>query len=232
MRGSRASRGNTVESAFVVEADKVVDREPRDRVAARTASSSNSGFESFRAAGDRFGFKLDFVGTGEAIANAGILLEPESESAEIGGTTAADRDVFTHSKVGIEIRGASKTKVEGDYIGVGQTGDGFVSVEDGVAIFDAAGSAAEENEVGGVLGPTEAATPACDGPCNVIANDSNSSVDLGGSEFSGSEAATGPTVIRGNYVGLAADGSSGLSLSNGTASAPCSGPPGLPDRAK
>ncbi len=210
-----ALAGNTTESAFVVEADKVTIKNLAIG-GGKNGIVVKSGFESFRATGDRFGFKLDFVGSGEAIANAGILLEPESESAVIGGTTAADRDVFTHSKVGIEIRGASKTKVEGDYIGVGQTGDGFATVEDGVAIFDAAGSAAEENEVGGVLGPAEAATPACDGPCNVIANDSNSSVDLGGSEFSGSAAATGPTVIRGNYLGLAADGSSGLSLSGGS----------------
>jgi hypothetical protein len=161
----------------------------------------------FVAKGNWLGLKLD--GTANPIQRAGIFLEPGSEGARIGEGEEA-RNVFVHSEVGVFIDGSSHDKIQGDYIGVGPTGEGAASVEVGVRIVDAEGPPvvkAEDNEVGGTLTESQASTPACDGPCDVIATDNGGlGVDLTGVSGEGVEAASGPTWIRGNYIGLAADG--------------------------
>jgi hypothetical protein len=161
----------------------------------------------FVARGNWLGLKLD--GTANPIQRAGIFLEPGSEGSRIGDGEEA-RNVFVHSEVGVFIDGSSHNKIKGDYIGVGPSGEGAASVEVGVRIVDAEGPPivkAEGNEVGGTLTAPQASTPTCDGPCNVIATDNiGLGVDLTGVSGEGVEAASGPTRIRGNYIGLAADG--------------------------
>jgi hypothetical protein len=161
----------------------------------------------FVAKGNWLGLKLD--GTANPIQRAGIFLGPGSEGARIGEGEEA-RNVFVHSEVGVFIDGSSHDKIQGDYIGVGPTGQGGASVEVGVRIVDAEGppaAKAEDDEVGGTLNAPQASTPTCDGPCNVIATDNGGlGVDLTGVSGEGVEAASGPTTIRGNYIGLAADG--------------------------
>jgi Periplasmic copper-binding protein (NosD) len=161
----------------------------------------------FVAKGNWMGLKLD--GTANPIQRAGIFLEPGSEGARIGEGEEA-RNVFVHSEVGVFIDGSSHDKIQGDYIGVGPSGEGAASVEVGVRIVDAEGptaAKAEDNEVGGTLTAPQASTPTCDGPCNVIATDNRGlGVDLTGVSGEGVEAASGPTRIRGNYIGLASDG--------------------------
>jgi hypothetical protein len=163
----------------------------------------------FVAKGNWLGMKLD--GTANPIQRAGIFLEPGSEGARIGEGEAT-RNVFVHSKVGVFIDGSSHDKIQGDYIGVGPSGEGAASVEVGVRIVDAEGppaAKAEDNEVGGTLTAPQASTPNCDGPCNVIATDNSGlglGVDLAGEGVVGVEAASGPTRIRGNFIGLAANG--------------------------
>lgn len=161
----------------------------------------------FKARGDWFGLKLD--ATANAISLAGILLKPAADEATIGGATeASERNVFAHARVGVEVVGASKTKILGNYLGAGPTGTGAASLEEGVRIVDAAASPAEENEVGGTLSASELAAQKCVGPCNVIATTPGGlGVDLAGDAFESTTAASGPTVIRGNYLGLGADGS-------------------------
>jgi len=75
---------------------------------------------------------------------------------------------------------------------------------EGVRIADALGSPAEENEVGGTLTSGQMATNVCDGPCNAIATENGNGVSL--SDPNAGTAATGPTTISGNYLGLEPSG--------------------------
>jgi hypothetical protein len=176
---------------------------------------------------DWFGLKLD--ATANAIAAAGILLGPGADETTIGGGVESERNVFANATVGVQIEGASKVKVLGNYLGVGPTGlgtppFGTATLEEGVRIVDTMASAAEENEIGGILGGAELATTQCDGPCNVIATQDGQGVNLAGSFAEPAPAATGPTVIRGNYIGLGADGTTlAGGRSYGVLAAPSSG---------
>jgi hypothetical protein len=158
----------------------------------------------FVARSDWFGLKLD--ATANPIAAAGILLGSGADEATIGGSEASERNVFTNATVGVELEGASKVKILGNYLGVGPTGIGAASLEEGVRIVDTMSSPAEENEVGGILTGPEVGTTKCDGPCNVIATHLGQGVNLAGSAAEPATAASGPTTIRGNYLGLGADG--------------------------
>jgi hypothetical protein len=160
-------------------------------------------FTGFIAKGNWFGLKLD--ATPRAVGT-GILLGEGSDEATIGGTDETTRNVFANAEVGIKIEGASETKVLGNYIGVGPTGAGAASLEVGVRVVDTPGFPAEENEIGGALSPLEVGEQECVGPCNVIATDSGRGIDLAGNGIEAVTPASGPTVIRGNYVGLGADG--------------------------
>jgi hypothetical protein len=165
------------------------------------APGASSGFV---ARSDWFGLKLD--ATANPIAAAGILLGSGADEATIGGAEASERNVFANATVGVELEGASKVKILGDYLGVGPTGLGVASLEEGVRIVDTMSSPAEENEVGGILTGPEVGTTRCDGPCNVIATHLGQGVNLAGSAAEPATAASGPTTIRANYLGLGADG--------------------------
>jgi CSLREA domain-containing protein len=168
-----------------------------------------AGSTGFGAAGDWFGMKLD--GSADGAAGAGLVLGPGADGATIGPAEneAVNRNVFDNSKEAIRIEGASKAKVLANYIGVDPEGGGPASLQTGVTVVDAEGvpgSEAKEDEVGGILSPAQASSPGCDGPCNVIATEGGNAVDLTGLPGEGVKAASGPTWIRGNYLGLAADG--------------------------
>lgn len=160
------------------------------------------GSEDFAATGDWFGLLAS--GTRDPIDTAGMVLEPDADLARIGAgeDEAETRNVFTNSETGIEVIGAAKTKILGNYIGVQPDGKGPTTLESAIVVVDGPTSKAEETEIGGVLSAAEAATPACDGACNVIANQGFTGVTIFGET-------TGPghqSRIRGNYLGLAADG--------------------------
>jgi hypothetical protein len=160
------------------------------------------GETGFTARGNWFGLKLD--ATAATIGTAGILLGPGADEATIGGTEEGERNVFAHAEVGVQIEGASKTKVLGDYIGVSPAGTDVAGLAEGVRIADALGSPAEENEVGGTLTSGQMATNVCDGPCNAIATENGNGVSL--SDPNAGMAASGPTTISGNYLGLQPSG--------------------------
>lgn len=172
--------------------------------AAINAIDSSEGLE---ARNNWFGVKLD----GNAGANnKGIFLDPNSNNATIGGKAAADRNVFANSSFeGLDIEGASNSKVLGNYFGVNPDGVTAapnaknIEITDRTATFKAIG-----NEVGTKIEGAALASPACDGGCNVIAGGGLSTgIDLDGELVPSEEPpAAGPTTIRGNFVGLAADG--------------------------
>jgi hypothetical protein len=165
----------------------------------------------FSATNDWFGTGLN-RGFGTGTFGAGIRLEPGADSAVIGGKLEAERDVFTRASAGIYVDGASSASIEGNDIGVRPDGAylASTSLSVGVRIVDDATTTpsvkAEDDEVGGVLSAPEATSPECDGPCNVIATNGGRGIDLSGENGEPVEAASGPTTIRGNFIGLARDG--------------------------
>jgi len=157
--------------------------------------------KSFVAHNNWLGEKLD--GTNGSGSNTGIWLDPESDNATIGGTTAGQGNVFVNNAAeGLDIEGASNADVLGNYFGV--KADGAIKAANGknIEITDTFAFEATGNEVGTTVASGVAP---CDGGCNVISGASFAGVDLqgnGGNE----EPATGPTTIHGNYVGLNAAG--------------------------
>jgi parallel beta-helix repeat protein len=164
-----------------------------------------AGSTGFEATGDWFG--LNLLPEPTTIGGPGIALGAGADAAKIGGTEVAERNVFTNAPVGLKIEGASLAKVLGNFIGVGPEGEEGALTEAAVRIVDSATTKAEFNEVGGTLTIPQLDTHRCVGPCNVIATQDGRGVDLGGDESEALPAASGPTVVRGNYLGLAADGS-------------------------
>ncbi|MBS1864149.1 MAG: hypothetical protein JSS68_20850 [Actinobacteria bacterium] len=182
-----------------------------------------AGHTGFIAAGDWLGLSLGETSNGNSIAD--ITLRAGVDGALIGqegGTPeeeAGSRNVFTNSPVGVLVAGGSDDTIEGNYIGVAPNGGTLAGVDVGVRIVDFESSKAERNEVGGVLTGAQSSTAACDGACNVLATkEGGIGVDLAGVGGT-TAAATGPTEILGNYLGLEA---------SGTAAVPPSGP-GKPD---
>jgi hypothetical protein len=185
------------------------------------------GSTGFKARSDWFGLKLD--GTANAITDVGLALGPGADGATIGEGTESTRNVFTHAELGIRVEGASQATILGNYIGVGPTG-AAAGLENGVRIFDVPAWEAKGNAIGGertsAVGTTE-----CGGACNVIATESGEAIDLAGSPSQPRIAATGPTTILGNFIGLGPDGVTPVGENDvGVLAAPsvggCTGGPG------
>jgi CSLREA domain-containing protein len=159
--------------------------------------------EDFTARNDWLGVKLD----GTAATNTtGIFLDPNSNGAQIGGTAAAERNVFANNSFeGLDIQGASQTQVSGNYFGVKP--DGVTQAANGkdIEVTSSFTVEATDNEIGAELSPEALATPACDGACNVISGALSMGVDLLG-EGGGEEPPGKATTIQGNYIGLTATG--------------------------
>jgi CSLREA domain-containing protein len=166
----------------------------------------------FAATNDWLGVKLD--GTAGA-NNTGLFIDPDSNGATIGGTTAAARNVFAdNNNNGLDIEGADDAVVSGNYFGVAPNGTTTPTNNTPTQIeitgsTAGGGFAATGNVVGGTPNLVEAASQACDGPCNVVANATDGSsggIDLRGNGAGQNEMPAGQTSIRGNYVGFDATG--------------------------
>ncbi len=161
--------------------------------------------QDFIARDNWIGVKLD----GSAGANnTGIFLDPNSSSATIGGTAAADRNVIANNNnVGLDIEGADGALVRGNYFGVAPNGTTAAPTPVNVEVTDSTaggGFQAEGNEIGATI---EGAAAPCDDGCNVISGATSTGVDLHGNGAAQNEApASGSTTVHGNYVGLSAAG--------------------------
>jgi CSLREA domain-containing protein len=165
--------------------------------------------DEFTAGGNWLGLELD--GTeGIDDPDFGIALEPGAEEAQIGGATDVARNVFANTTVGLRLRGAQDSAVEGNYFGVGPNGTTPALNTRNLVVADPAiGVPATGNTVGAEVGATGAGTAACDLGCNVFVSSSVTSefsIDLHGLVAFEEKPATGPTTILGNYVGLDATG--------------------------
>jgi hypothetical protein len=209
---------STGEDVFTVEAEGTTIQ-GLSIVGGKDGIAVAAGAKNFVATGDWVGLKLD--GSAGANYRAGIMIEPGSERTLVGGVVETDRNVFGHGRVGVYIDGSSHNAVQGNYIGVQPDGtytSGTALENAGVRIVDDTlpVAKAEDNEVGGVLGDTEAASKKCDGACNVITSHEARAVDLSGlSSSEHASPATGPTTIIGNYIGLHADGSVAFNEADG-----------------
>jgi hypothetical protein len=170
--------------------------------------------KKFTARGNWLGVNLEgAVGTAGSF---GIAISPNADEATIGGPEPVHRNVFANSTTGLQLRGASKAVVQGNYFGVKP--DGVTAAENtrNLIVADATGplpdgTPAKDNLIGADVGTAGADTAACDKGCNVFAGTpSGASINLVGSEAFEEKAATGPTTISGNFVGLDATGTGEL----------------------
>jgi CSLREA domain-containing protein len=156
--------------------------------------------------GSWLGVKLNATASGNTV---GIFIDPGSNEATIGGSTAADRNVIANSSnEGLDVEGASKTLIRGNYFGVAPDGTTQAANAKDVEITDSTaggGFEAVENEVGQTATGEALTSAACDGGCNVISGATATGIDLTGSGL-GEAPAAGPTVVHGNHVGLNAAG--------------------------
>lgn len=201
--------GPVGETAFRVAAKEVV-------LNSMAISGAKTAIEAVGALGmrmynDWLGLKLD-GNTGSV--ETGVFLDQDSNGATIGGVGSETRDIFAHATgVGLEIDGADATNVRGN--GFGVMPDGATSAPNGtnIKIADAVtgdNRVARGNWIGRVLEDEELASPICDGGCNVIAGAAAVGIDLAGNA-PGEKPATGSTRIFGNYIGLNAFGTAGIS---------------------
>jgi hypothetical protein len=156
------------------------------------------------------GFKLD--GSSGAIG-VGIYIDPHSPGAFIGGSSALARNIISNStEVGLHIDGADNAVVRGNGFGISPLGGGRAENQTDISINDSVaegGFDASNNVIGGTAHAEELESAECDGGCNVISGASSSGIDLSGIG-TGDPPASGPTGIRGNYVGLNAFGTAGV----------------------
>jgi hypothetical protein len=151
------------------------------------------------------GVKLD----GSAGANSkGIFLDPDSNSATIGGVNAADRNVIANNSFeGLDIEGADSAQILGNYFGVKPNGATQAANGKNIEVTDTIAFEANGDEVGTTVEGAAVTTQACDGGCNVISGSNGSGVDLVGDGAGQNELpASGPTTVSGNYVGLNSGG--------------------------
>jgi CSLREA domain-containing protein len=149
---------------------------------------------------------LSITGTSSELTSAGILLGPNSNEATIGGESLPARNLFAYSGVGLDIEGADKAVVAGNWFGLETNGSEPAANGTNIEITNFKPLAGEEakaenNVVGAAVSQGAHETTECDGGCNVISGATGSGVNLVGTTIQGEEPATGPTKIIGNYVG-------------------------------
>lgn len=167
--------------------------------------------EGFEARDNWIGFELDGI-EGSAEQAQGIFVAPHADHAMIGGAEPEARNVVGNANSGLLLRGASHGTVLGNYVGVGP--DGTTTAPNGRDLVVAnklellSEVSATDNQIGADVGEPGVQTPECDFGCNVFASESGSTaaIDLLGTDVEEEGAATGPTRIEGNYIGLDANG--------------------------
>jgi CSLREA domain-containing protein len=192
-------------TAFSVEADETT-------IDDLAISSADTGIrvdaKEFEAAGNWLGIKLD--GSLGTAGTNGIAIGPNGAEATIGGIEAVQRNVIANSSTGLDIEGADDARVLGNWFGLKPdgtaAGTGFQDIE--LTDYNVVDKA-ERDEIGTELAEVPAESAECDGGCNVISG-AGRGIDLVGSILQGETPATGPTTIRGNFIGLTPDGTGSI----------------------
>jgi len=147
---------------------------------------------------------------GASLGNGtGVLVGPGSNRSLIGGEGPEKRNVFAGNAAdGLDVHGGNGVRVYGNYFGVGP--DGVTPSPNGgddIEVVSTGGLEVTGTEIGTRVGPAAAASPRCDGGCNVISGAAANAVDLQG-EASESPAAS--TLVLSNYIGVNAAGSAAV----------------------
>ncbi|MCB8971254.1 MAG: hypothetical protein H6533_10635 [Thermoleophilales bacterium] len=148
------------------------------------AGGSNPAIPDFQLYGSWFG--VDVNGAASTPVGTGVLLE-DVDGARIGSGFVEDRNVFArHNAVGLDIEGADDTEVfrntfgllpDGSFARAGSTLNG-----DNIEITGSSAPSANPStgtEIG-ASSAAAAATPECDGGCNVIAFAGVAGIDFSG----------------------------------------------------
>jgi CSLREA domain-containing protein len=161
--------------------------------------------------GSWFGINLS-ESTTSAGNHDGVVLNTASNT--VGGSSASLRNLFAQNDTaGVLVQSGDSNQILGNYFGAkrdGTSAAGYVN-NDGIAIFGTSVDGATGNTIGGA--DTNSNT-ACDGACNLIVNSTDDGIDIGAQSSGQIGAAT--TTIKGNYIGLALDGTDGNSSANNT----------------
>lgn len=157
---------------------------------------------------DRMKIRNDWFGVslnGTVEANRLSVSGGDSDDAVIGGTIAADRNVFAASTgTGLLLANDDQVRVQGNYFGTFADGTTLTNANPGQQIALFSSGAPSGTAVGGLIGGPEAGVPgACETPCNVVAGTTGSTIRL---ESPAGGAAAGQTAVEGNFLGLGATG--------------------------
>lgn len=143
-----------------------------------------------------------------ALGNSDIGAEAQdAPNNRIGGTTPAERNILSaNGGAGVSITGTQSTgnTVSGNYIGTDRSGLGRLGNRKmGVNLGspDSSPRNASHNTIGGTAGTSPGG--ACTGACNVIVDNAWSGVYISGTTGGGNS-------VAGNFIGVGADGTTGL----------------------
>jgi hypothetical protein len=204
VNGPAAGSALTVEDANGVEIEGLAITGVAGGAGAAAINAINSS-ATLKLRDNWLGVKLDGAAGPN---NKGIFLDPDSNSATIGGVNAADRNVIANNSFeGLDIEGADEADILGNYFGVKPDGATRAANGKNIEITDTIAFEANGDEVGTTVEGAAVTTQACDGGCNVISGSNGSGVDLVGDGIGQNELpADGPTTVSGNYVGLNSGG--------------------------
>jgi hypothetical protein len=159
---------------------------------AATAVNATAG-TGFTLQNDYFGIRLD-GSTADANATGATV---SVDGATIGGTTGGTRNVFgNNTTAGLRAVRADGVVIQGNYFGVRPNGTTAAPNADDIQLGGTFVDPGINTVVGGTLSGT-----ACTGPCNVISKATSAGIDLQ-EDLDGAQ----DTRIRGNYIGLDANG--------------------------
>jgi CSLREA domain-containing protein len=153
-----------------------------------------------------FGVTLGGASVGDG---TGVFVGPGSNRSLVGGEGSEQGNVFAGNTAdGLDVHGGNGVKVYGNYFGVEP--DGITPSPNGgddIEVVSTGGGEVTGTEIGTRVRPTAAASPRCDGGCNVISGAAANGLDLQG------EAGESPamsTSVLGNYIGVNVDGTAAV----------------------
>ena len=203
-------------------------------VAIRAETANPTGL---RIQNNWFGTKLDET----AEDNDFGLLSFTQDSITVGGRSGATgsapatRNVFSNNNTAaVRILGNDDTRIQGNFFGTNPDGGTTNASGNGYNILISS-DYDDDRPVGTVIGgratAAEAASPECDGPCNVFARAEINGIDL--DQEGGTLEPAGRTSIAGNFIGIFGEcdcGNPGIGINVGEADNVTIGGPSRRDR--